>query len=206
MAISDRLTYQPGDHTSGRTYYQDKWARVEGAPTLLWAWAGYSDVGSAITPPIEQSASNWDTLVATVPRMLRSFCGQFSDPRPHLTLTECLVAGWIGGVPGILYVRADGTIGGGWGPNGPRLDEKFVGTGSFSADVAWKYATRHLGAPKTAANFRALLDLVIHEEPQLDGFECWDIPPGGPPVKLEAIDPRVENHGPPYFPPPALSQ
>jgi hypothetical protein len=79
MAISDRLTYQPGDHTSGRTYYQDKWARVEGAPTLLWAWAGYSDVGSAITPPIEQSASNWDTLVATVPRMLRSFCGQFSD-------------------------------------------------------------------------------------------------------------------------------
>ena len=165
------------------------------APSLLWGWAGWSDIGSLMAPQVRRSASEWQTLKEAVSGALRSM----NEQAPSHT-TDYLAAGWINGVPGILHFRSNGTVEIREADR-PSLGERFVGVGSFGADLAWKFAIGHLKAERSTENFRALLDLVIHEEGELDGLERWDISPEGVPARLEAVDaPLPEN--PPYFPSP----
>jgi hypothetical protein len=195
IAISDRLNLWARSNCT-RAVYQDKWMTLPAeAPSLLWGWAGWSDIGSLMAPQVRRSASEWQTLKEAVSGALRSM----NEQTPSHT-TDCLAAGWIKGVPGILHFRSNGTVEG-WEADRPSLGERFVGVGSFGADLAWRFAIGHLKAERSTENFRALLDLVIHEEGQLDGLERWDISPEGVPARREAVDPRLPEN-PPYFPSP----
>jgi hypothetical protein len=130
MCISDRMNFRV-DHTGARSYDEDKWMRVESAPRLLWAWAGREDVGLAIAPYVEEGATDWQSLTDAVRPKLRTFVGASFGQA-----TDCLFAGWAGGVPAMLHLGADGGMSGG---PGSKRREHFVGAGGFAADLAWKY-------------------------------------------------------------------
>jgi len=156
---------------------------VKDQPRLLWGWAGSDLVGLAISHRLDQGGfSDWEALRSELAPRLRSLSGEYVG---HAT--DCLFAGWIGNVPAMLRLRADGGMNGGISSQD---EEHFVGVGEFAVDLAWKYAKQHLKAEQAADNFRSLLKLTIYEDARLDGFEEWDIPPDGPVVRRQAVPAR----------------
>jgi hypothetical protein len=185
MCISDRLNLResvdPRDWS--RSVDGDKWMRVTDQPRLLWAWAGSDLVGLAISHRLEQGGfSDWEALRSELAPRLCSLNGQYVGFG-----TDCLFAGWIGNVPAMLHLRADGGMSGGTGS--PR-QEHFVGVGESAADLAWKYGKQHLKAEHTEDNFRSLLKATICEDARLDGFEEWDIRSDVPVVRRQAVPAR----------------
>lgn len=195
-AISDRRNVYPRDNSARADYY-DKWTPVPvETARAVWGWSGWSDVGCVSAGQVKRSASDWATLRTVLCRALGSMCQQVPTHQ-----SECLVAGWLQGVPGIVHFRFDGTTEGWDAPTDiPPTTDRFVGVRSYGADLAWKYATECLRADRSTNNFRAVLDLVIHEEALLNGFAGWDVGREEMPVRVEAVEPPLGE--PPYFPPP----
>jgi len=182
VCISDRCNLVVDQNNAAAYRDGDKWTTVAGVPRLLWAWAGSDGVGLALASHIEDAASDWPTLRAAVAQNLRALCGKAGAAH----MTDCLIVGWLGDVPGILHIRADdGT--GTWKGDCPGHRDTFVGWGSLGAERAWKYATAHLGAERSRDNLAAPLKLIISEDALLDGFEMWDIPPDGSATQLSVV-------------------
>jgi hypothetical protein len=180
MCLSDRRSHGRED-IGGATnpempesvYESTKWERIEGAPRLLWAWAGSPVAGLPLGLLLKDATSDWPTLHQAT-KHVRVLCA--AAPR---SFTDCLIAGWVGDVPGILHVRYDASTDS-WAGNCPTMKERFVGAGSLGADLAWRYAIGR-GVEKSGDNFRSLVEMITREDPRLGGFEMWDIPPDGEP-------------------------
>lgn len=180
--VSDRMHLRVGEGPLGGERLADggKWMVVEGARHLLWGYAGSDNVGTALAPIVNEAASNWTALKSTLSLQLPYICARFGYP------TDCLVAGWTDGVPGILAVATDGTARG--TDQSPPAD-RFVGFGCMGVEMAWMYGTQNLKAERSAEHLSALMRLAIGlQQTRLAGFDRWEISPEDVPT-LEVSEP-----------------
>ncbi len=192
LVAADRLA-PPSDDQTGTPHalYVDKWTTVSRAPRLMWGWSGSRLVGERLQAWLDDEAdcSGWTTLKSGVSYELRRLNLDRTGERDLRNLTECLIAGFVDGEPGILHVGFRGELS--WRADVPQNDPWFMGRSHLKADFAWEYARRFPPAKGTVTrHFFDLMHLVISDDDLLGGFAAWDIPPDRDPTRIVCEEPQ----------------
>jgi hypothetical protein len=190
LFATDRLVIAHDLMMGGRGHLLDdgKGRTFPWATSLMWSWAGMETVGAPFEDWMnEANASSWDALRNGAAQELRKLNLVYMRSGQGIVITQCLIAGFIGGLPGILHIGGFGTTN--WRPEStPKTDDQFVGRSRLGAAVAWDYVQQHYPADRTASHFCDLMRFVIARDPGLGGFAAWRIPSDGLPERLPSID------------------
>jgi hypothetical protein len=179
LVAADRRATRSTDPTSTRHLADvDKWHPLAGSLTLMWAWSGSQMVGEPLGAWLDSTAdhSSWAVLQAGVCEELKRL--NLALGKLPGSLTECLIAGYIGNQPGILYAPVYGAPK--WRPGETEIVPCFIGyqPTAGQVDFTWHYVNRlPLGKRTLTKQFYNIMRLAIEENMVLGGFAAWQITP-----------------------------
>ena len=133
---ADQLTAETDStDTIGVWTLRDKGHRVLGFPHVKMGWAGSGRIGDPIRTRLDRVPScAWEDLQSALVRITVDE----NKAHPDEPRTDCLIAGYVNGVPGILYAKWDGDTRLLTTPENPsEPDAFFVGTAMYAIAYAW---------------------------------------------------------------------